>query len=1229
MASEFAAFTNGPSFGQMASKPIASVTPSSLLDIPFNIVRELVGDVAAGGKVAVATAGELAGLLGMSAPLTYDDLTTRDIKGATMLAAMGLGGLVGAGASSLLGVGQTVLSRAGMTALSEAAAGAAFGLISPLDEGQSRAGSVALNAATGGAFGAGASFIKSGAMAALSARQGAIKAAGSKVAWKQALEHSDSEKIAREVAGVSLRNAETGERMGVRRTMQPDGSMIIETTLFNTPAAGKQTVAADLARLAPSAITVRSPAGDFGSVIAEAIRNGFTEELRPWDPTRALSGLEGKLDKPTLDLIAKSNGDITQAIGLAEVNKYQAVRQAAALNEESMRLYSTLVGEIAAPGNFLGEPVLPTGVMADLQKELKLTAKQAADMGPSGVLREAIRQGFVDINNLADGMSIADFTDELALNDQIGSSAIFVSKRKDAFLTSVLLPTRIAKFFPEIAPLQQAGDLALQGLEVAMRPRYQWLHDLQERISPEAAAAARDIIDSNLRVRLDPATGLPNLAMDETRAAIRAAASATGNSEIIDFTTSVMPVLEQYLARTQEIALARTPADQMHTLGLLPLFNANRWKLNVTSFGDGPTVEWGSFHATRDEAIKEIERVRQINPKIAGTLAPKSLTWSRDSLIEMTPEALKGADTSLISAHTVSFKPGVDPKTLVLPQRAVLLRDFGEDPFEALSTYIYNAERTVQLTGFENVAKPIIAMLPDSQGNLRAWAQQYMDDVMGRPRQAEIWFDHLMERMGLDVKPRALRRYTSAIRRWETVSRLGGVFSGVVNLTQTAINTYPVLGARYTARGIGALANSSRAIKELTEAGVDLGMYMPFTAENAGFSGTAFDSFSAAFKEKRFVKAVERISLAAFNGVEKVNRLIAAWGSYQRALDQGLEKKAAGRIAQETMERTQFNYRISNMPELLRGPIGGLLLQFKSFIANEIDFIASLSPREAARFGQAVVMTGGLASLFNMPGTDVLNMASLGWSHEKLTDKLSLAPSRSGSEAEAAAWRLVAFGLPGTIHVNLADHLGLGNTSDITQGILGPAARDMLALGKLIKDGAIDISSTSGRSNISDETKRTFMAAVMPSALRRLARGVEIARTGEVRSAFTGKLLYQPDVRLREAMLTAIGAPTTEYAEQLAANEIVERTRLGYSRARTSFGKEIGLAINRGDTRAYHQVIADASAAGHLFTASEVREWSKQMRMDSNARRRTRTPVALRSDMQDLFNLTGSPLPQR
>lgn len=1181
-----------------------------------SVIHELGLDALGTARVVGATAGELAGLMGISVPLTYEDLTTRDLKGAMMVAALGVGGVAGGAVRAGLGLPATFAGRAGATALSEAAAGAAFGLVAPLEEDDTRLKSIVGNAAYGGALGAGASMMKSAVKATLAGRAGTVRAAAARSAMQTSLLHTEQEMVAREMAGVQLLNPETGERMGIRRT---DDGLRVLTTIYN-PGAGRDLTGKFTNKIQDrvAAITVESPVTDFGTAFAEATRAGFTDALGPWDAKRALGGVAGILDQKTLDLIAREGGDITSAIGMAEMNKYRAVREAAAFSQQARDELTSLVGEIAAPHTWLGEPKLPESVRIGLVREMGLAGKQMADASDSEVLRESIRRGLVDVTNLGDGMSHAAFAEELVLNDYVGAVDTQVAKRQDAFLTSVLLPTRIAKWFPEIAPVVAAGDIASQAIETALMPKLQWLHELRSKVGTEEAVAGVRIIDDSLRINIDMVTGMPATDWAATRALAEANAAAAP-AGVAEFVRQTMPLLEEYATKLQG-------ATKKPLAGLIPTFNANRWQLH---FDNVKGVEWMRFHDTEDAARRELARVRALEPNARGFLAPRSFTWSRDSLIYVDDISVKQATAraKMTQASTARFAPGQDPNTASSIQ-SVSLADFADDPFEALSIYIYNAERVSGLAGFEALAKPLVDALPESQSNLKAWGRQYIADMLGQPRDSEVWFDHLLERMGIDAKPRALRRYVTGLRRWETSARLGGFWSGAVNLTQTTTNTYAVLGAKYTARGLGGLVSPSKTLKELEGAGVDMGIFMPFTEANLGRGDTVFDTFAGAMKERRYVQAAERIALAAFNSSERFNRLVVAWGAYQKALDDGLVGKAAGRVAQEVMERTQFNYRTSNMPELLRGPVGGLLLQFKSFLVNEIDFIASLSPKEAARFGQGIAMTGGLAAVFNMPGPDMLNLASLGWSQEKLSEKLATAPGAAaarGENIEAAAWRTVAFGLPGTLHVNLSDHIGLGTTAEITSGIFGPAVKDMLAFAKFVKDGALDVAS-SGR--VSDDTKRALSVAVMPSALRRLKRGVEIASTGDVRATYTSKLLYRPEARMREAMLTAFGAPTVQQTEQLAANEIVERMRLGYTRARSSFGRRVGLAVIDGDTQAFQQALADASAAGHAFSSQDVNGWVREMRKPAAQRRRERTPRPLRSEMQELYNLTGSPAPE-
>jgi hypothetical protein len=1196
-----------PSIAELAGQGISGIAQPDR-GLVGNIIHELGLDVLGTGRVVGATAGELAGLLGFAVPLTYEDLSSRDVKGAMMMAALGAGGLAGGAVRGALSIPATAMGRAGATMLSEAAAGAAFGLVTPLEDDQSRLGAVAGNAALSGAVGMGASFIKTAAKATIGARIAGIKALGSRSQIMRAAKQESDELMLREMAGVRLRNPTSNEQVGIRTLA--DGKVV--ATVYDIK--GK---------------TVSTSEGsDFGTAVAEAVRNGFNDDLRPYDPMRMLAGVEERLDARTIELLAKNQGNITESIGLAEIAKYKAVRQAAELNVDFRHEITALTGDVIAPANMLGVPQLNPATKDVLLKELKITGPRALTVTDSEIIREAARQGLVDIGNITDAAALDNFMSELFINDafSVGMSAadITINKHRDAILTSVLLPERIAKFFPEVAPVVKMADVALQGIERATQANMQWLFDLKQRVAAPNAVLARDLIHNSVVVLEDGTTDVV-----ASRAAALQAAAATGNAEIVDFVNTVVPKLEEVLTRYQAEGVLKEGIS-----GYFPIVNANKWKLDITDWSGEGKLSFQGFWDTEVDALAEVERLRATNPRITAMVSPRGFTWDRGHLTGVEPVQLGNMRKALVEAYTTVVGPeaaremaedALRDKFFVKAaaplrgtpharKRVLGLHDFSADPFDALDMYLSNSERTLALRSFERLAKPMIDILPDSQSNLKAWGEQFIADILGKPRPTEKAFDALMDHLGLDVKPRALRRYTSALRNWESFSRLGGFWSGIVNLTQIPLNTFPVLGARYTARGMEALLHPKEATATLLKNGVDLGMFVPFSEAGEG-ARMFFGGPAAAFKEKRYVEAAQRIGMYVFNGAERVNRLVTAWGAFQQGVDAGIGTKAAAAAAQSILERTQFNYRMSNMPTLLRGPIGALMLQFKSFVINEIDFISSLSPKEAMRFGQSLTAMGGISMLFNMPGPDIAANASLLWSHEKLDEKLHMKAN------DSMAWRAVAFGLPGVVGVNLSDHIGVGNIADITSGILGPFGKDALALSTFMKNASVDYAAGG---SISDDTKRAFLQVAMPSTLRRLQRGYDIAHTGNVRAPYTGKLLYQPENRLREAWLTAVGAPTMQLSYEQTANVIVERQRAGYVRAHSSFAKEMALAIMNNKPEVYQQTLQEANAAGHMYTGTDITRWVREMRKPAAERRQQRTPRALRQDLMDLFDLTGT-----
>jgi hypothetical protein len=502
--------------------------------------------------------------------------------------------------------------------------------------------------------------------------------------------------------------------------------------------------------------------------------------------------------------------------------------------------------------------------------------------------------------------------------------------------------------------------------------------------------------------------------------------------------------------------------------------------------------------------------------------------------------------------------------------------------------------------------------------------------------------------LGIDAKPRALNRYSAALRKWQSFNKLGGFWSGAVNLTQICMNTYPVLGAKYTTAGIGEgmTPKGFRTWqKKLVELGVDeVEIFMPFTAEgNLMMPGT----IKSAVKNQKHLDVVHRSFLFLFNGAEKVNRMTTAVGAFKKYMAENagsgvprhlMERRAAA-YANRAVMRTQFNYRMGNMPEVLRGPVGATIGQFKSFVINELEFIAGLSGKELARFGSAISALGGISLLFNMPGGDVVSNASLLWSDQSLEERVKLSVGEGtpqdtpADKARYHASKFMAFGVPGMLFdVDMSDYIGVGNLRDVTRSLLGPSVSDAKMLGDYFQNAAVDLV---GIGRIRQETKTKLYRTIAPSAVERAVRGYEVAASGgEVRDQVRGKLIYQADRAysegLREtpgyvAAQLAIGAPPIRLQQEYAMQALQRRVRERYINQHGDYAKRAASAMRERRMDEVAKIKQEALANGILLKDDAIKYQYEELTTISQSRLLKRTPVQRRERIARAMQNMGVP----
>jgi len=99
--------------------------------------------------------------------------------------------------------------------------------------------------------------------------------------------------------------------------------------------------------------------------------------------------------------------------------------------------------------------------------------------------------------------------------------------------------------------------------------------------------------------------------------------------------------------------------------------------------------------------------------------------------------------------------------------------------------------------------------------------------------------------------------------------------------------------------------------------------------------------------------------LGAFQAPEIPVRKLTAATNYLMARADGMSEEAARDIAIKSVRFQQFTYDMASLPELMRGPTGRLITQFKPYMMKELEFISTLRGPEIARYiGMQVALAG-------------------------------------------------------------------------------------------------------------------------------------------------------------------------------------------------------------------------------------------------------------------------------
>lgn len=681
--------------------------------------------------------------------------------------------------------------------------------------------------------------------------------------------------------------------------------------------------------------------------------------------------------------------------------------------------------------------------------------------------------------------------------------------------------------------------------------------------------------------------------------------------------------------------------DDAGRAGYFPIKNASKWKVDI--FGapvpkESSTRMFDTEDEARAWAKAQMQKYPGTRATTAGvefnftpgetTLSPKQMGELMKRMSEATRSEYLSLDDFAKVQNTISGVPvsrGVgNVASRFLKPRTLGLRQIADNGWESLLTYGYSIERRIAFDGLEREATELISAIPPDKRNLVRFSQNLVDSILGKPTATEVAFQRAAEAFLPGVNPRALQRMSQFIRKWEGRFLLGGPFSALINTTQYVTNAFPVLGTRYAAQGLEAVLSgpkaSMRARSTLADLGIDLGFFVPIS-QDGRIAG--FDTVAGQWAQGKHAEAFWGIWMGAFNKSEQWGRMATAWGAYKKFTAEGVRDAGVLRAKiEDVVRRTYFDYSIGDIPEALRGPVGSVIGQFKTYFIKQLEFISSLRGAEIPRFMAALSAAGGLATFFNMPGTDMLALSSLLWSDRKLDESLRLGEWGGLGETGMSNIfeRYAVFGLPGaTMGLDLSEYIGVGGVADLTRTVIGPFGSDVADFVTFVREAAADVAASG---SVSHDTWNATAQKMLPSAVRRAMRGYAVAQSGEVRSPYDHKLIYQPQSRAYTAFVMGVGTPPLEYEMERIADVVVTRANDFYRRTHTRYAKEAALASVEGRNPA--EILAEARSAGVYLTPADLKRAVQNLQRSAGERRLRRTPVLRRNELLDLYDLTGS-----
>lgn len=439
---------------------------------------------------------------------------------------------------------------------------------------------------------------------------------------------------------------------------------------------------------------------------------------------------------------------------------------------------------------------------------------------------------------------------------------------------------------------------------------------------------------------------------------------------------------------------------------------------------------------------------------------------------------------------------------------------YSHDYRQVITAYLSGFHRWLELTKLQREVQPLIEQVR-REGRTSAAEQLdiLMDNLWGKPAQSTVLFDNFIREVpGVRdyIKPLALERWSRNIRSTLAFLTLKTGRFAVVNRLQPLQGLYPLVGERIMAQAkIRQHTAEGRAL--LDEAGVrfDPGQY---GGEATGVKSTLRN-------------IGERIS------GERSNQELAFLAMFQHGIESGLSRAEAINYAKLRGQLlTQFTPVITDIPPIMRGPITGLLFQFKRFPIKQAELLFKMVAQRQfgglARWLGVMAAAGGLSYF----------MRQFLFPSDK-RERLRRSITQQHGQAVADA---VMYGAPGLMNVDLSGSLVLGEEPF--------GANIYEKVGRQVTGPAVSLTAEGIKSALTEPRESTTALQKAITMLRRFPTLKPIAELIALEQSDLDVRTPDGEVKYRKAVndaVVGIGAFRTanEANMQSAVNAIVELKR--------------------------------------------------------------------------------------